>query len=208
MLHARVLLYDGFDELDAIAPYEVLANALKPGGGDVAYVTLEGAREVAGSHGTVVRADAALDEQATLLVVPGGGWNDRSPQGARAEAERGDVPRAIAAAHARGVTIASVCTGGMLLAAAGLLGGRPAVTHHGALEDLAAAGAQVVQARVVDDGDILSAGGVTSGIDLALHIVERELGAGIAEQVAREMEHDRRGPLHRGPGAATSAAGM
>ena len=89
----------------------------------------------------------------------------------------------------------------MLVAAAGLLTGRPAVTHHGALEDLAATGAQVVDARVVDDGDIVSAGGVTSGIDLALHIVERELGAETAAAVAREMEHDRRGPVHIGPGA-------
>lgn len=200
-MRARILLYDGFDELDAIAPYEVLANALKDGAGDVAYVTLDGAREVTASHGTVVRSGGALDETATLLVVPGGGWNDRSPQGARAEAERGAVPRAIAAAHARGVTIASVCTGGMLLAAAGLLAGRPAVTHHGALDELAASGAQVVQARVVDDGDLLSAGGVTAGIDLALHLVERELGPQAAERVAREMEHDRRGPLHRGPGS-------
>lgn len=200
-MHARILLYDGFDELDAIAPFEVLANGLKGGEGDVAYVTLEGAREVTGSHGTVVRADGALDDAATLLVVPGGGWNDRSAQGARAEAERGAIPRVIADAHQRGVTIASVCTGGMLVAAAGLLAGRPAVTHHGALGDLAAAGAQVVQARVVDDGDILSAGGVTSGIDLALHLVEREFGPAAAEHVAREMEHDRRGPLHRGPGA-------
>ena len=201
-LHARVLLFDGFDELDAIAPYEVLMNGLRGGAeGDVAYVTLSGPREVTASHGTVVRATAALGDDATLLVVPGGGWNDRSPQGARAEAERGEIPAAIAAAHARGVTIASVCTGGMLVAAAGLLAGRPAVTHHAALEDLAAAGADVVEARVVDDGDIVSAGGVTSGIDLALHIVERELGAETGEIVAREMEHDRRGPVHLGPRA-------
>ena len=91
-MRARILLYDGFDELDAIAPYEVLANGLKGAAGDVAYVTLEGAREVTGSHGTVVRASGALGDDATLLVVPGGGWNDRSPQGARAEAERGDDP--------------------------------------------------------------------------------------------------------------------
>jgi transcriptional regulator GlxA family with amidase domain len=201
-LHARILLFDGFDELDAIAPYEVLMNGLRGGAqGDVAYVTLEGAREVTASHGTIVRVSAALGDDATLLLVPGGGWNDRSPQGARAEVERGEIPAAIAAAHARGATIASVCTGGMLVAAAGLLKGRPAVTHHGALEDLAATGAQVVDARVVDDGDIVSAGGVTSGIDLALHIVERELGAEMAAAVAREMEHDRRGPVHRGPRA-------
>lgn len=205
-LRANVLLFDGFDELDAVGPYEVLANAVTQAAGSVAYVAAEGAREVTGSHGTVVRADGPMDPDATLLVVPGGGWNDRSPQGARAEAEKGTLPAAIAAAHRRGAVIASVCTGAMLVASAGLLGGRPAVTHHGALADLAEAGAQVIDARVVDDGDLLSAGGVTSGIDLALHIVERELGAQVAADVAREMEHKRRGRVHLGP-RATSRAG-
>jgi transcriptional regulator GlxA family with amidase domain len=201
-LRARVLLFDGFDELDAIGPYEVLANGLGDGGGgDVAYVTLEGAREVRASHGTVVRAEAALGDDATLLVVPGGGWNDRSPRGAWAEAQRGEIPKAIAAAHAAGATVAAVCTGGMLLSAAGLLDGRPAITHRSAVEELRATSAEVVEARVVDDGDVLTAGGVTSGLDLALHIVERELGADVAVAVAREMEHERRGPVHRGPRA-------
>lgn len=206
MLRARVLLFDGFDELDAIGPYEVLANGLAGRDGDVAYVALGGPCDVVGSHGTVVRVGSALGEDATLLIVPGGGWNDRSARGARAEAERGELPRAIASAHAGGAKIASVCTGGMLVAASGLLAGRPAVTHHGALGELAAAGAEVVDARVVDDGDLLSAGGVMSGIDLALHIVELELGVDVARSVAREMEHERRGTVHRGPRAASRAA--
>jgi transcriptional regulator GlxA family with amidase domain len=79
----------------------------------------------------------------------------------------------------------------MLLAAAGLVQGRPATTHHAAIEDLRAAGAQIVDARFVDDGDLLTAGGVTSGLDLALHIVEKVAGASIAEQVAREIEYER-----------------
>jgi transcriptional regulator GlxA family with amidase domain len=89
----------------------------------------------------------------------------------------------------------------MLLAAGGLLAGRPAVTHHAALDDLEAAGADVIRdARVVDDGDILTAGGVTSGIDLALWLVERERGREIADTVATEIEHERR-EVHR-PAAA------
>jgi transcriptional regulator GlxA family with amidase domain len=199
-MHAAVVLFDGFDELDALGPYEVLVNGLRAAGaaGSVRLVSLDGAREVTGSHGAVVRAEGPLDPQADFVVVPGGGWNDRSAAGARAQVQDGALPAAIAAAHARGATIAGVCTGGMLLASAGLLDGRPAVTHHGALEDLRAAGARVVDARVVDDGDVLTAGGVTSGIDLALWLVERELGADAAALVAREIEHERVGEVHRG----------
>src|SRR4051794_25618195 len=77
-----VLIYDGFDELDAFGPFEVLANARF----DTALVSLEGARQVTGSHGSTVAATSA-PRGADVLVVPGGGWNDRSPQGARAQAE-------------------------------------------------------------------------------------------------------------------------
>ena len=185
----EILLYDGFDELDAFGPFEVLAN----GGFEPRFVTLDGGQSVTASHGARVLVDGALSDAPDLVVVPGGGWADRAPQGAWAEAARHDLPAAIAERHRGGATIASVCTGAMLLAAAGLLSGRPAVTHHGALDDLEAAGADVKrEARVVDDGDILTAGGVTSGIDLALWLVERERGAELADLVAREIEHTRR----------------
>ena len=93
--------------------------------------------------------------------------------------------------------MASVCTGAMLLAAAGITDGRPATTHHSALEDLRASGAQVIDARVVDDGDVMTAAGITSGIDLALYIVEREAGAEIAERVADEIEYEPRHEVAR-----------
>ena len=80
----------------------------------------------------------------------------------------------------------------MLLAEAGILRGRPAITHHSAIEDLRTFGADVREGeRVVDDGDIITAAGVTSGIDLALYLIERELGAEAAEAGAREIEWDR-----------------
>jgi transcriptional regulator GlxA family with amidase domain len=79
----------------------------------------------------------------------------------------------------------------MLLAAAGITGGRRVTTHHVAIDDLRATGADVVEARFVDDGDVVTAGGVTSGIDLALHLVARFADAGIAERVAREIEYER-----------------
>ena len=83
-----------------------------------------------------------------------------------------------------------------LLERAGLLAGRPAVTHAGALGDLRATDAQVVDARVVDAGDVLTCGGVTSGLDLGLYLLEREYDADLAAAVARTIEHERRGPVH------------
>ena len=83
-----------------------------------------------------------------------------------------------------------------MLARAGVLDGRPAITHAGALEDLRETEADVVDARVVDAGSVVTTGGVTAGIDGALYIVEREFGAGLAEDVAEIIEHDRRGPVH------------
>jgi len=71
------------------------------------------------------------------------------------------------------------------------------VTHHVALDELAESGAEVVDARVVDDGDLITAGGVTSGIDLALTLVDREFGADLAEQVETTMEYDRRTEPYR-----------
>jgi transcriptional regulator GlxA family with amidase domain len=132
--------------------------------------------------------------------VPGGGWGDRAPQGTRAEVQRGDLPRAIAARHAAGATVASVCTGALLLAAAGLLEGRPATTHHTALDDLAERGARVVGERVVDDGDVLTAGGVTSGLDLALHLVGRLFGAEPARARAAEIEFEPRAAVRGSTG--------
>jgi len=190
-MRIEVLVYDGFDELDALGPYEVLSNAA-----DVSLVSLAGAGTVTGSHGIELAVQGRLGE-CELLVVPGGGWNDRAPAGACAEAQRGELPEAIRALHERGTVVASVCTGAMLVSATGLLRGRPATTHHGAIEALRRQGAEIVDARVVDDGDVLSCGGVTSGIDLALWLVERERGAEVAQRIAAEIEYERRGFVWR-----------
>ena len=77
----------------------------------------------------------------------------------------------------------------MLLAEAGILAGRPAITHHSAIEDLRSAGAQIVDgARFVDDGDVITAAGVTSGIDMALHLVAQAKGDDAAAAQADEIE--------------------
>jgi transcriptional regulator GlxA family with amidase domain len=199
-MRVAVVVFEGFDELDAIGPLEVLRNAAAMGatGLSVELVALDGAAEVTGSHGLRVRTDGRLDPEGTdLLVIPGGGWNDRGAHGAWAEAERGDLPAAIAAAARGGAVVATVCTGAMLAATAGLTRGRPAITHHDAVEDLRASGARVVEARVVDDGDLITAGGVTSGIDMALWLVERHFGSELAGAVAAEIEHPRHGEVWR-----------
>jgi transcriptional regulator GlxA family with amidase domain len=195
---AAVLVYDGFESLDAFGPFEVLAVGANHGPDfDISLVTAEPTDTVCSAHGAVVVPDGTVEDvNPDLLVVPGGGWNTRSDRGAWAEAERGVVPDLLAAEAKAGTTIAGVCTGGMLLARAGLLDGRPAVTHAGALADLRDAGADVVDARVVDAGDVLTAGGVTSGIDLGLYLLERAFGADLARDVAETLEHDRRGSIH------------
>jgi transcriptional regulator GlxA family with amidase domain len=191
-MHAEILLFDGFDELDAFGPWEILAGTAQVREDvEARFVTLEGAREVRADHGAVVRAHGALSERPDLLVVPGGGWFDRTPEGAWAQAQRGAIPRAIAERHAAGTTVASVCTGALLLAHSGILDGRRATTNRGAYDDLRELGAHVIEARVIDDGDIVTAGGPACGIDLALHILERELGPEFAAAAAREVDYDR-----------------
>lgn len=183
-----IVLFDGFDEMDAIGPFEVFRNA----GFDARLVAVGDAATVTGSHGMTVELHERREGLPDAVMVPGGGWSDGNAAGARAEAERGDIPRRLVELHEQGVRVLSVCTGGMLVAATGLLEGRPAITHHSAIDDLRASGAVVHEdARVVDDGDVVTSGGVTSGIDMALHVVERERGRAAADAVAREMEHRR-----------------
>jgi len=188
----EIVVFDGFDEMDAIAPYEVLRTAAALGAPiEAELVGAHGPATVTASHGMRLVVDHGPSEAADVMLVPGGGYFHGA--GVRDEIERGVVTRALVAAQEGGSIVGSVCTGAMLLAAAGLVQGRPATTHRSAIEDLRAAGAQIVEgARFVDDGDVLTAGGVTSGLDLALHIVEKVAGASIAEQVAHEIEYERR----------------
>ncbi|RQG96221.1 DJ-1/PfpI family protein [Natrarchaeobius oligotrophus] len=191
---AEIVLFDGFDELDAIGPYEVLANGAQAGASlETRLVTLEETDVVTASHDLRVEPQGTLGEP-DLLLVPGGGWTTAN-EGVRAVVADGVLPDAVDECYTAGATVASVCTGAMILSEAGLLEGRPATTHPVAVDDLEATDATVVDERVVDDGDVLTAGGVTSGIDLALWLLEREFGDDVATQVAREMAHERRGEV-------------
>ncbi len=189
----EVLFFEGVDELDAVGPWEVLTSA----GFATRAVGFPGdARHLRGANGLTVTVDGPIGRAPGLLLVPGGGWVAGGPTGVRPLVEAGELPAVIARLHATGTVMASVCTGAMLLAGAGLLRGRPSVTNRLALDDLRATGADVRdEARVVDDGDVLTCGGVLAGIDLALRIVERYLGTRAAERSAVRLEHHRRGPL-------------
>lgn len=193
MTRIQILLYDGFDELDAIGPFEVLRRAAHESDLAVRLVAASDSLEVEAAYGLRVRADGPLDTASLpdILVVPGGGWNDRTDQGAWAEYQRGTIPDFIGQVHQNGGVVAAVCTGALLLAKAGILTGRPAATHHTAREDLREHEVHVSDARVVDDGDLVTAGGVTSGLDLAFHLVDRFVSVDLADTIAEQMEYQR-----------------
>jgi transcriptional regulator GlxA family with amidase domain len=196
----EIVFFDGFDDLDAIAPLEVLTGA----GFDVRPVCVPGQPlAVRSAHGLQITVAGELGAPG-LVVVPGGGWIDDTPVGARAQSQ-GPLPGLLGELHDRGSVIASVCTGAMLLAAAGLLRGRPAVTNRGALDDLARFGTEVhPEARVVDDGSVVTSGGIVAGIDLALWLVERFVSAQAAVEAAGRLEHERVGPVLVTGGAAAA----
>ena len=195
VMDVEIVLFPGFDELDGVGPYEVFRMAADRGADlSARMVTRRPADHVEASHGLRIEPDGTLGSP-DLLVVPGGGWADGGA-GVREEVEDGRLPDAVSATHDDGATIASVCTGAMVLAHAGLLDGRPATTHPVAFEDLEAV-TERVDARVVDDGDVLTAGGVTSGIDLALWLLEREFDRDVADEVAADLVFERRGEVHR-----------
>ena len=187
----EILFFEGFDDLDAVGPLEILTATGFPVRA-VRFPAQPGV--VTSAHGLRIELEHVLGDGPGLLVVPGGGWRDGSPVGVRPLVD-GELPGILAGLHAGGTVLASVCTGAMLLAAGGLLAGRPAVTNRIALDDLEQAGAEVHrEARVVDDGSIVTCGGPAAGLDLALRLVERYLGPEMAELAADRLEHERVGP--------------
>lgn len=198
-MRADIIVYDGIDELDAVGPFEVLRSAALAGAKVSAQLVTRAPQEiVTGAHGLRLIPDGVFAPgEADVIIVAGGGWVARSELGARAEVTRGEWPRLLASAPAGTDIMAAVCTGSMLLAHAGVIGNRRATTHHGAWEDLAATGATLVEDRVVDDGDLVTSGGVTSGIDLALWLIEREFGAELADRLATRLEYQRARPAER-----------
>jgi transcriptional regulator GlxA family with amidase domain len=190
-----IVVFDGFDDLDALGPLEVLRSAERVGGDfRVRLVTRTPQSHVITSYGLRLVPDASYAPGAQLMIVPGGGWAARDEVGVWGEVQRGDWLPLLQQAAADGTVMAGVCTGAMLLAHAGIIGNRRSNTHHTAWDDLTATGATLVKERVVDDGNLITSGGVTSGLDLALWVVERYAGQQLADHVAERMEYHRAGP--------------
>ncbi|MGH3785008.1 MAG: DJ-1/PfpI family protein [Pseudonocardiaceae bacterium] len=214
---AQIVLFDGFDPLDAIAPYEVLeaGRMVTDGVLEVELVSAEGAREVPSGLGSLsLRATAALQPaRANLVVVPGALGRLPDEVEPTDEPTEGTIPVVLArtldtalpgllkkALDCPGLTVATVCGGSMVLAMAGLIEGRPATTHHMGRDLLEATGAIPVDARVVDDGDLVTCATVTSGLDLGLYLLEREIGPRVALAVENLIAHERRGTVWRDTG--------
>jgi putative intracellular protease/amidase len=190
-VRAQVVLFDGFDPLDVIGPYETLVA----GGIQAELVTVEGAREVpAGLNLLSLKATAQLTAQAGLVVVPGAAAPDEATTIAVLSAAAATLAPAWRETNA---IVATVCGGSLVLAMAGLIKGRNATTNHLGLHALGPMGVNAVRARIVDDGDLVTAAGVSSGLDLGLYLVEREIGAQKALELETLFAHERRGTVWR-----------
>ncbi|MGG0153458.1 DJ-1/PfpI family protein [Bacillus mycoides] len=192
----QIVLFDGFGELVSFAPFEVLRRAIEEGAPfTVEFVSSEPKHEVTTSFGVTVKLNDFLrmDNRPDLLIVPGGGWNHKAEHGARKQAEIGTLTKMIREMHDEGTIVAGVCTGGMLLAVSGILNDKKATMHHLAQNEISKYGAELLHYRIVDQGDIITARGVTSGIDLGLWITERFASSKIAAAVEYRMEYERRG---------------
>lgn len=186
-MKAGILVFDGVEVLDFAGPYEVLAGARRGEAGIFATYTVGEKKPVMCSGGLQIIPDYTFGTAPAfdILVVPGG-------PGTRVEESRlQNVYRYIARAAAQAGQVAGVCTGTYLLAGAGLLEGLKVTTHHRRREALRQKhpGLTVVDAKVVDSGKIITAAGVSSGIDMALYLVEKICGKEIAEQEKERIEY-------------------
>jgi transcriptional regulator GlxA family with amidase domain len=190
-----LLLFDGVEELDAVGPWEVLAFWTQghPEDGWSISCLSAGAADVIGAKGMVLGAHQSIEDVADLdvLIHPGGRGTRRLLRDPDhldwVRAQREVVP-----------LMASVCTGSLVYAAAGLLTGRPATTHWGSLNLLSEIDPTViidVDARFVDDGDVITSAGVSAGIDMALHLVARLAGPERAREVRRGIQYDPQPPI-------------
>ena len=189
-MQIAILLFDRFTVLDAIGPYQVLSGLP---GAEVSFVA-ERPGPISDEEGSLVlSAGAGLADvpRPDIIVVPGGpGQNDQM--------QDGPVHEWLRAADQATTWTTSVCTGSLILAAAGLLAGRRATSHWLALDELGQFGATPVTDRVVFDGKYVTAAGVSSGIDMGLALAGRIAGDQVAQAVQLMIEYDPQPPYDAG----------
>lgn len=193
-MQVAIVLYEGFTALDAVGPYEVLSRL--PGTEAVFVAEQRGpVRNDTGS--LLLTPEATLDEvpQPDVLLVPGG-------PGQATQMSDEPVLAWLRSADRASTWTTSVCTGSLILAAAGLLTGRRATTHWLAISQLPALGTIPVDARVVIDGKYVTGAGVSAGIDLAMTLAGRIAGDDIAAAIALGIEYDPQPPYAGTPGKA------
>ena len=189
-MQIAIALFDRFTALDAAGPYQVLCRVP---GAEVVFVA-DRARAVSDDAGTLVlRAQAGYAQVPSpdLVVVPGG-------PGTAAQLAPGPLRDWLLAADQASAWTTSVCTGSLILAAAGLLTGRNATTHWGSMDKPARLGAVPRRERYVFDGKYVTAAGVSAGIDMALALVGRFAGDEAAERIQLGIEYDPHPPYHAG----------
>lgn len=184
------LLFDGITPLDAIGPFEILGRL--PGAKVKMVAKQKGPVRTRGGS-LAMTADYALAEvpRPDILLVPGG-------VGADATAEDTAVTGWVAKAHETTTWTTSVCTGALILGGAGVLKGLKATTHWRAMEDLKRFGAMPVHDRVVRQGKVITAAGVSSGLDMALTLAAEIAGEDIAKAIQLGIEYAPQPPFDAG----------
>ncbi len=192
MTRVGILVFDDVEELDFIGPLEVFGMAARLGAECTTLLVAAHEGEIRGSYGLRFRPSYSVESCPTLdlLIVPGG-------YGARTHAQKDPVILEFLRQR-RGPT-ASVCTGALILASAGLLRGHTATTHYSALDLLAEfEGVEVRRgARFTLDEQIFTSAGISAGIDLSLALVARMFGDELAERVATRLEWEGAGEWRR-----------
>ena len=189
-MEIAIPIFDRFTALDAVGPYEVLSRLPDA---RVRFVAQEPGPKQTETGMLSLTAEAALEDVPSpdVLVVPGGfGTRPLMKDEAMLDWIRG--------VHETSQWTTSVCTGSLLLAAAGLLDGLEATSHWGALDLLAQYGAKPTQRRVVEQGKIITAAGVSSGIDMALTLAARIAGDEVAQAIQLGIEYDPQPPFDSG----------
>jgi putative intracellular protease/amidase len=189
-MNIAILIFDRLTALDAVGPYEVLSRLP---GATVTFVAVQAGPMRTDTGQLALTADASLAELAhpEVVVVPGG-------PGRQALMDDGSVHDWLRAADERSTWTTSVCTGSLILAAAGLLKGKRATSHWLALEELRGLGVDAVPERVVFDGKIVTAAGVSAGIDMALALAAKIADERTAQAIQLGIEYDPQPPFDAG----------